>query len=113
VRGDHLAGRVLNFGADWQTVFPDGSAELDARYAIETHDGAIIDFRNFGYRRGPPEVLAALSRGETVDPSLYYMRTTPSFATGDPRYEWLNSTVFVGVGSRDPQAVRLTVLQVL
>lgn len=113
VTGERLSGRILGVGADWQTVFADGSAELDTRYVIETHDGALIDIRNFGYRHGAPEVLAALARGEAVDPSLYYMRTTPRFETGDARYAWLNAAVFVGSGERLATAVRLTLLEVL
>jgi hypothetical protein len=31
VSGTRLSGRILNLGADWQTVFQDGVAELDAR----------------------------------------------------------------------------------
>lgn len=112
VTGERLSGRILNLGADWQTVFPDGSAELDTRYAIETQDGALIDIRNFGYRHGPPEIVAALARGEAVDPSLYYMRTQPRFETGDPRYAWLGRTVFCGTGAREPSAVRVTIYEV-
>jgi hypothetical protein len=113
VTGERLSGRVLDGGADWQTVFADGSAELDTRYMIETGDGALIDIRNFGYRHGPPEVLAALARGEAVDPKSYYMRTTPRFETGDPRYLWLNRLIAVGSGERLAAAVRLTLLEVL
>ena len=29
VTGERLKGRVLNLGADWQTVFRDGVAELE------------------------------------------------------------------------------------
>lgn len=113
VTGERLSGRVLNLGADWQTVFSDHSAELDTRYAIETHDGASIDVRNFGFRHGPPEVIEALARGETVDPSRYYMRTHPRLETGDPRYAWLNRTIFVGTGSRQPSSVKITIFEVL
>ena len=113
VSGERLNGRILDLGADWQTVFADGSAELDTRYAMETHDGAVIDIRNFGFRHGPPEVLAALARGETVDASRYYMRTQPRFETGDPRYAWLNRTIFVGTGERLAAAVRVSFFEVL
>lgn len=113
VQGERLSGRVLNLGADWQTVFADGTAELDTRYAMQTHDGALVDIRNFGYRHGPPEVLAALARGEIVDPSLYSMRTQPRFETGDPRYAWLNRLIAVGSGAREPSAVRISVFEVL
>jgi hypothetical protein len=113
VEGDRLSGRVLNFGADWQTIFADGSAELDTRYAIETDDGALIDIRNFGLRHGPPDVLERLAQGQEVDPSEYYMRTVPRLESGDPRYAWVNRTVFVGTGARYASAVRIRVYEVL
>ncbi len=94
-------------------MFADGTAELDTRYAMQTGDGALIDIRNFGYRHGPPEVLAALARGEPVDPALYSMRTHPRFETGDPRYAWLNRVIAVGTGVREPTAVRVSVFEVL
>jgi Protein of unknown function (DUF3237) len=107
VSGARLSGRVLPGGADWQIVRPDGVAYLDARYTIETHDGALVYVRNLGYRHGPPEVVARLAAGEAVDPALYYMRTTPWFETGDGRYAWLNRTVCVGNGERLADAVRI------
>ena len=62
---------------------------------------------------GLREVLAALARGEAVDPQSYYMRTTPRFETGDPRHAWLNRTLFVATGARLPDAVRLSVFEIL
>jgi hypothetical protein len=100
VEGPELNGKILNLGADWQTIWANGVAELEARYAFETEDGALIEIRNYGYRHGPAEVLAAVGRGEDVDPSTYYMRTTAQLETGDPRYEWVNKTLFSGVGAR-------------
>lgn len=106
VKGPELNGKILNLGADWQTIWANGVAELEARYAFETEDGALIEIRNYGYRHGPAEVLAAIARGEDVDPSKYYMRTTAQLETGDPRYEWVNKTLFSGVGARlDGQVV--------
>jgi hypothetical protein len=102
-----ISGRILNLGADWQTIFADGSAELDTRHAIETDDGATIDVRNFGFRHGPPEVMARLAAGEDVDPAAYYMRTWPRLETGDPRHAWVNRTMFVGTGSRQAASVRI------
>ena len=64
--GPYVTGRILNLGADWQTVFADGVAELDTRYAIETEDGHTIEVKNFGYRHGAPEVIAALARGRIL-----------------------------------------------
>ena len=100
VSGPRLSGRILNLGADWQTVFESGVAELDTRYAFETDDGALIEIINYGYRHGPAEVLAAIARGEDVSPEDYYMRTHARLETGDSRYEWVNRTLFVGKGHR-------------
>lgn len=104
---------MLNLGADWQTVLNDGHAELDTRYCIETHDGAVIDVRNFGYRHGPPEVMAKLAAGEDVDPATYYMRTHPRFETGDPRYAWINRMICLGTGERHANSVRISIFEVL
>jgi Protein of unknown function (DUF3237) len=110
--GERLSGRVLPGGADWQVIRADGVADLDARYTLETADGALIYVRNRGYRHGPAAVLQKLSAGEVVDPTLYYMRTTPSFETGDARYAWLNRIVCVASGARRPAAVELEVFEV-
>jgi len=112
-RGERLAGRVLPGGADWQLVRADGVAELDARYTLETGDGALIYVRNRGFRHGPAEVLKRLAAGENVDPAQYYMRTTPLFETGDERYAWLNRMVCVASGARRPAAVELEVFEIL
>jgi hypothetical protein len=113
VEGPKLSGRLLDVGADWQTVFADGLAELDTRYAMETDDGAVIEIVNYGFRHGPAEVIAAVGRGEDVDPASYYMRTQARLETGDARYDWVNRMLFVGVGARQSAAVRLDLYAVL
>jgi len=110
--GQRLSGRVLPGGADWQVIRADGVAELDARYTLETEDGALVYVRNRGYRHGPADVLKRLAAGENVDPAQYYMRTTPIFETGDERYAWLNRIVCVATGARRPAAVELEVFEV-
>ena len=110
--GGRLSGRVLPGGADWQVTRADGAADLDARYTLETDDGALIYVRNRGMRHGPPDVLRELAAGGAVDPARYYMRTTPRFETGDARYAWLNRIVCVAAGARRPAAVELDVFEV-
>ena len=85
----------------------DGVALLDARYTLRTQDGALIYVQNRGVRRGPPDVLAAIARGEEVDPASYYMRTAPTFETADPRFSWLNDLIAVGSGMRLADSVVL------
>ena len=50
VTGPYLSGKVLDIGADWQTIFDNGLAELDTRYAFQTDDGAVIEIINYGLR---------------------------------------------------------------
>ena len=108
--GDTPLGRRRIIGISGRT---DGVADLDARYTLQTADGALIYVENRGYRHGPKEILERLAAGEPVDPALYYMRTTPRFETGDARYAWLNRMVCVATGARRPAAVELEVFKVL
>ena len=105
--GERLAGTVLPGGADWQLVRADGSALLEARYTLRTQDGAFVYVRNRGVRSGPPDVLARLRTGESVEPASYYFRTTPTFETGAPPYTWLNDLVAVCSAARAAHAVTL------
>jgi hypothetical protein len=109
--GERLSGRVLAGGADWQVIRADGVAELDARYTLETADGALVYVRNRGYRHGPRHILDKLAAGEAVDPGLYYMRTTPRFETGDARYAWLNRMICVATGARRAAGVEVGVVE--
>ena len=110
--GPRLSGRILPGGADWQVIRSDGVAYLDARYTLETSDGALIYVNNKGYRHGPKDVLERLARGEAVDPALYYMRATPWFETSAPAYAWLNRTICVATGARRAAAVELDFFEV-
>ena len=108
ITGPCFTGEILNVGADWQTIFDSGLAELDTRYAFRTDDGAVIEIRNFGYRHGPEEVMQRLAAGEDLDPSSYYMRTHARLETGHPDYQWVNNTLFVGVGARFKSKVMIS-----
>ena len=112
VSGPRLNGRILNVGADWQTIFAGGMAELDTRYGMETDDGAVVEIINYGYRHGPKEVIAALARGEEVAPDSYYMRTHARLETGDPRYDWVNKALFLGTGKREADRVVVDLFEV-
>ena len=100
VAGPQLQGTILPGGADWQVVCSDGTALLEARYVVETDDGALVYVRNLGIRHGPPEVLERLRRGEVVNPAEYYFRSSPRFESAHPRYSWLNRIVAVASGAR-------------
>jgi hypothetical protein len=98
--GPRLRGKVLPGGGDWTLLRGDGVLELDLRVTLETDDGALIHMASLGLRHGPPEVIAALARGESVDPSTYNFRTTLRFETGHPKYTFLNRLLAASTGDR-------------
>jgi hypothetical protein len=112
VDGPKLSGRILP-GADWQIVWADGTVDLEARYGIETAAGARVLVRSDGLRHGPADVLAALARGEPIDPSRYYFRTVMRFEAAHPSLDWLNRIIAIARGAREKNAVRLDVYEVL
>ena len=110
--GPRLSGKILSGGADWQVIRTDGAAELEARYTLQTDDGALIYVLNQGIRNGSKEVMARLAKGEKVHPSEYYFRTRPVFETGAPKYQWLHNIIAVATGERLPDEVIITVYEV-
>ena len=112
VRGE-INGRICAFGADFQIIRPNELIELEAKYALETDDGAVIYVENKGLRFGPVELLQKLKRGEPVDPKLIYFRTVPKFETGSEKYRWLMEHLFVGSAARHADRVVIDVHQVL
>ncbi|MGZ5875017.1 MAG: DUF3237 domain-containing protein [Bradyrhizobium sp.] len=113
VKGKDVNGKVYPFGADFQIIRPNELIELEAKYAIETDDGAVIYVENRGIRFGPVELLQRLKRGEPVDPKLIYFRTVPRFETGSAKYRWLMESLFVGSAARHADRVVVDVHQVL
>ena len=112
VLGPKLRGKVLAGGADFQVMRADGVTELEARYVIELAEGGLVYVENRGVRFGPAELMEKLRRGETVDPSLIYFRSTPRFETAVPGYEWLMRNLFLCSGARFPDRVELRIFQV-
>jgi hypothetical protein len=111
--GPRLRGRVLPGGGDWTILRGDGVLELDLRVTLETDDGALIHMTSWGLRHGPADVIAALARGESVDPSSYYFRTLPRFETGHPKYEFMNRLLAVASGDRRPTGPIYTIDEIL
>jgi len=111
-QGPLVNGRILDVGADWQTVLTDGIAELDARYAIETDDDAVIEVVSRGIRHASPEVTARIAAGEAVPPTEYYMRTAIRLQTGHPAYDWVNRAIFLAAGGKVGATVQLSIFRV-
>src|SRR5438874_7320105 len=111
--GPRLRGKVLPGGGDWLLLRSDGVLELDLRITLETDDHALIYMTFQGVRHGPPDVIAALGRGEAVDPAHYYFRTLPRFETSTERYAYLNRIITVGVGEVRPDGAIHTIDEIL
>lgn len=112
VSGPRLTGTLIPGGVDYQIIRADGLADIHARYAIETPEGARVYVENTGIRHGPPEAMARLRRGEPVDPALIYFRATPKFETADPALAWMMRAIFLCSGARFPDRVVLRMFEV-
>lgn len=111
--GPRLKAKLLPFGGDWALTRADGALALDVRLTAETDDGALIHVTYTGIRHAPPEVLARLARGETVDPSEMYFRIAPRFETSASDYLWLNRILAIGLGERLPEGPRYHIHEIL
>jgi len=65
----------------------DNSLAFRSPLILVTYEG-VIDFGEDGHARFPRE----------GPPAVAQLRTWPRFATGDPRYLWLNRLHCIGVG---------------
>lgn len=111
-KGPLINGRILNVGADWQTVTAFGVAELDARYAVATEDGAIIEVISRGIRHATDDVIARIAAGEDVPTSEYYMRSAIRLDSGHPDYAWVNRSLYIADGGKVGSTVMLSVYRV-
>lgn len=85
-RGPGLSGRVLNGGADRQTIRADGIRELDAIYELEADDGTVLMVHNrvIVDAQQPPE-------GENR-----YARSVVTVTAPKGPHDWLNRRVLLG-----------------
>lgn len=113
VSGPGLSGRVLDAGADIQRYPAADLAHLEANYVLELDDGHRILVENRAVRSGDPEDLRRMMAGEAVDPSRIYFRCTPALSAEESSpHAWMNRTLFVGTGQRQPSGVRIDVFGV-
>ncbi len=112
--GEELRGTVApSPGGDWILLRTDGVMMLDVRITLRTNDDALIYMSYRGMRHGPQWVLDRLNKGEKVDPSEYYFRTTPLFETSSKKYSFLNRIMSVATGRREATGPIYDVFQVL
>lgn len=111
-RARDWTARILPGGTDFQLLLNDRSAQLEARYVLETDGGDRIYIDNRAIRTAAPEVMARLVRGEPVDPAQVYFRCVPRFETAAPALAWMMERLFLGTGVRRPERVELSFFEV-
>ncbi len=111
LEGPGLKGKIMP-GADYQIIHPDGLTEIDAHYVIQMENGDLLYVTNRGMRHGPAEVLQKLNSGQPVDQSLIYFRTVISVETAAPSLQWMNRTIFIARGERQPNEAVIHVYRV-
>lgn len=111
--GSGMRGEVLSGGNDWQILRADGVLDIDASYVLKEQGGGLVRVISQGYRYGPPEVMAAMARGEDLDPSSYFFRAILRFETGAPYLESLNRTIAVATAERKARQVLLGAYRLL
>jgi hypothetical protein len=105
------SGSILPGGADWQTVLPSGDLEIRAHYLLHLDDG-LVEVRSEGVRCGSPETLSRLARGEAMPRDEYYFRTFVRLRTASAALAELNTRLWISVGERLADRVRLEIHEV-
>ena len=111
--GPGMRGEVLPGGNDWQIQRADGVLDIDAGYVLKEERGGLVRVISQGYRYGPPEVIAAMARGEDPDPSSYFFRSILRFETGAAHLDSLNRTIAVATAQRKARQVLLSAYRLL
>jgi hypothetical protein len=101
VEGERLNGTIGSGGGEWFLAGADGFGRIDVRLQLTTNDGANIYFQYFGLLEINEATMGGIAGGAT-DFEDHYFRTNPRLETGDPRYAWVNQTMFVGKGHALP-----------
>lgn len=96
-----INGKVLPIGADFGTLISPTTFKLEIREVIQTTDSATIYVTYNGFIHADAETFGLLVSGNAkqVSPDRYYFRINPIFETTSPKYDWLNHTLAIGVGT--------------
>ena len=81
----------------------DFSTQLAANYLLQTNDEppAFISVKTSGWRTGPPEILEKLqdpAQADGVNPTSYKFRLNLELESGDDRYSFVNTLLWIGSG---------------
>jgi|SRR5271168_497305 len=99
IDGPRLRGTILPVGGDWLTIRRDGIGVLDVRATLRAADATLIFVAYQGLGDLGPEGYEKFLQGET--PPTLSLRTTPSFRSSAPQYQWLHRVLCVSTGVVD------------
>lgn len=102
-----INGKILSIGGDFGTLLTPTTFKLDVRAVIQTQDSATIYVTYTGFIYADEETFKMMVSGnvKNLSPDKYYFRINPIFETTSPKYDWLNHTVAIGVGTRTETGV--------
>jgi len=103
--GPEFELRVLPGAADWMRIRQDGVGIVNVEACFETPSGARINGSYSGHFDLGRDGYARALRND-YDP-LPPVVVTPTYATADERFEWLNRAQCLGVGRVDMKALRV------
>jgi hypothetical protein len=112
VSGERLNGALLSGGGDWIVLGSDGWGQVDVRGQMVTDDGASIYAHYTGLLELNDKVMNATASGTGTDWNDQYFRTTPRFETGDERYNWMTTSLFLAEGHLLASGVEYCVFRV-
>ena len=92
-------------GQDSQLVVKDLATQVSANYLLQTSDEppAFIAVKTSGWRTGSKDVLEKLNdpmSADQVNPNTYKFRLYIELETGDERYAFVNTCMWVASGCR-------------
>ena len=85
-------------GRDYFSMLMKDVWKVPASLEPSRAEAATVYIQYYGLIEINEKIQAAMASSEGTDFNDQYFRTTPRFETGDPRYAWLNQSVFVGEG---------------
>ena len=103
--GPGVEATILPGAVDWSCIRRDGVGTVNVEACLETPTGERIYTRYGGvFDLGPDGYARALR--DDFDP-LPSVIVTPTYATAEPRFEWINRAQCIGVGRVDMSTLRL------
>jgi hypothetical protein len=96
-----INGTVLPIGGDFTSKIGDTNIKLDVREVIQTDDSSTIYIIKSGFIYADSSNFYKIVTGQGKDLSSdkYYFRSTYIFETNSKKYDWLNHTIGIAIGT--------------